>query len=265
MTSAADQVAMLLLEDHVAGCLTHAIASGEGEPYVDEVMAVVRRAPAAGPSAARRQLRGRAAGPRARRMGVPRGGTTTLPRKSIRPPSGRKATARAPAPIPRTSSAAGRRARSAGRGRASAPASRGSRPRAEERLEVLPLQEVPVLALDLGPQPGRALELESHRSARSAGMSRKRACCSDRDLAAAPQDRLPEHRRPFHLEQEGQLARARTSIASTAPSASDGARTMSGRYARRSSSASRSPSVRPANGRSCSRLLTQARRPSRWP
>jgi CsoR family transcriptional regulator, copper-sensing transcriptional repressor len=44
MTSAADQVAMLLLEDHVAGCLTHAIASGEGQPYVDEVMAVVRRA-----------------------------------------------------------------------------------------------------------------------------------------------------------------------------------------------------------------------------
>ena len=43
MTAAADQVAMLLLEDHVAGCLTHAIASGEGEPYVDEVMAVIRR------------------------------------------------------------------------------------------------------------------------------------------------------------------------------------------------------------------------------
>jgi CsoR family transcriptional regulator, copper-sensing transcriptional repressor len=43
MTAAADQVAMLLLEDHVAGCLTHAIASGKGEPYVDEVMAVIRR------------------------------------------------------------------------------------------------------------------------------------------------------------------------------------------------------------------------------
>ncbi len=43
MTAAADQVALLLLEDHVAGCLRHAIESGEGEPYVDEVMEVVRR------------------------------------------------------------------------------------------------------------------------------------------------------------------------------------------------------------------------------
>jgi DNA-binding FrmR family transcriptional regulator len=44
LTAAADQVAMLVLEDHVAGCLAHAIASGEGQPYVDEVMTVVRRA-----------------------------------------------------------------------------------------------------------------------------------------------------------------------------------------------------------------------------
>ena len=44
LTAAADQVAMLVLEDHVAGCLTHAIESGEGQPYVDEVMTVVRRA-----------------------------------------------------------------------------------------------------------------------------------------------------------------------------------------------------------------------------
>jgi DNA-binding FrmR family transcriptional regulator len=44
LTAAADQVAMLVLEDHVAGCLTHAIETGEGQPYVDEVMTVVRRA-----------------------------------------------------------------------------------------------------------------------------------------------------------------------------------------------------------------------------
>jgi CsoR family transcriptional regulator, copper-sensing transcriptional repressor len=44
MTAAADQVGMLLLEDHIDGCLAHAIASGQGEPYVAEVMAVVRRA-----------------------------------------------------------------------------------------------------------------------------------------------------------------------------------------------------------------------------
>jgi DNA-binding FrmR family transcriptional regulator len=34
---------MLVLEDHIAGCLAHAIESGQGEPYVDEVMSVVRR------------------------------------------------------------------------------------------------------------------------------------------------------------------------------------------------------------------------------
>lgn len=44
MTAAADQVAMLVLEDHISGCLTHAIETGEGQPYVDEVMSVVRRA-----------------------------------------------------------------------------------------------------------------------------------------------------------------------------------------------------------------------------
>ena len=44
LTAAADQVALLLLEDHIDGCLTHAIESGEGRPYVDEVMTVVRRA-----------------------------------------------------------------------------------------------------------------------------------------------------------------------------------------------------------------------------
>jgi len=44
MTAAADQVAMLVLEDHIDGCLAHAIESGQGEPYVGEVMQVVRRA-----------------------------------------------------------------------------------------------------------------------------------------------------------------------------------------------------------------------------
>ena len=44
LTAAADQVALLLIEDHVDGCLTHALASGQGEPYIDEVMTVVRRA-----------------------------------------------------------------------------------------------------------------------------------------------------------------------------------------------------------------------------
>jgi DNA-binding FrmR family transcriptional regulator len=44
MTAAADSVALLLLEDHIDGCLAHAIETGQGQPYVDEVMTVVRRA-----------------------------------------------------------------------------------------------------------------------------------------------------------------------------------------------------------------------------
>ena len=44
LTAAADGVALLLLEDHIDGCLTHAVATGHGQPYVDEVMTVVRRA-----------------------------------------------------------------------------------------------------------------------------------------------------------------------------------------------------------------------------
>ena len=43
MTAAADGVALLLLEDHIDGCLAHAIQTGQGQPYVDEVMTVVRR------------------------------------------------------------------------------------------------------------------------------------------------------------------------------------------------------------------------------
>ena len=43
LTAAADQVALLVLEDHIDGCLTHAVETGQGRPYVEEVMAVVRR------------------------------------------------------------------------------------------------------------------------------------------------------------------------------------------------------------------------------
>jgi DNA-binding FrmR family transcriptional regulator len=42
MTAAADEVALLLLEDHVDGCLAHALESGDGAPYINEVMSVVR-------------------------------------------------------------------------------------------------------------------------------------------------------------------------------------------------------------------------------
>ena len=43
LTAAADEVALLLLEDHIDGCLSHALETGQGQPYVDEVMTVVRR------------------------------------------------------------------------------------------------------------------------------------------------------------------------------------------------------------------------------
>lgn len=43
MTSATDQVALLLVEDHIRGCLAHAVDTGEGAAYTDEVMTVVRR------------------------------------------------------------------------------------------------------------------------------------------------------------------------------------------------------------------------------
>jgi DNA-binding FrmR family transcriptional regulator len=43
LTAAADQVALLLVEDHIDGCLSHAIESGQGRPYVDEVMTVMGR------------------------------------------------------------------------------------------------------------------------------------------------------------------------------------------------------------------------------
>lgn len=44
LTAAADEVRLRLLEDHIEGCLAHAIEIGEGQPYIDEVMNVVRRA-----------------------------------------------------------------------------------------------------------------------------------------------------------------------------------------------------------------------------
>jgi CsoR family transcriptional regulator, copper-sensing transcriptional repressor len=43
LTAAADEVGLLLLEDHISGCLAHAIETGQGHAYTDEVMAVVRR------------------------------------------------------------------------------------------------------------------------------------------------------------------------------------------------------------------------------
>jgi len=38
-----DAVTLMLLEDHVAGCLTTAVKTGQAEVYTEEVMEVVRR------------------------------------------------------------------------------------------------------------------------------------------------------------------------------------------------------------------------------
>jgi DNA-binding FrmR family transcriptional regulator len=43
LRAAVDAVSLLLMEDHVAGCLARAVHSGEAETYIEEVMEVVRR------------------------------------------------------------------------------------------------------------------------------------------------------------------------------------------------------------------------------
>jgi DNA-binding FrmR family transcriptional regulator len=43
LRAAIDAVSLLLMEDHVAGCLTTAIKTGDAAVYTEEVMEVVRR------------------------------------------------------------------------------------------------------------------------------------------------------------------------------------------------------------------------------
>lgn len=43
LRAAVDSVSLLLMEDHVAGCLATAVRTGKAEAYTDEVMEVVRR------------------------------------------------------------------------------------------------------------------------------------------------------------------------------------------------------------------------------
>jgi DNA-binding FrmR family transcriptional regulator len=43
LKSAADAVAMLLLEDHLKGCTADAIRHGDGEAHVREVVDIIRR------------------------------------------------------------------------------------------------------------------------------------------------------------------------------------------------------------------------------
>jgi CsoR family transcriptional regulator, copper-sensing transcriptional repressor len=43
LRAAVDAVSLLVMEDHVAGCLRTAVETGEAEAYTEEVMDVVRR------------------------------------------------------------------------------------------------------------------------------------------------------------------------------------------------------------------------------
>ncbi|KRT64592.1 MAG: hypothetical protein XU10_C0001G0041 [Chloroflexi bacterium CSP1-4] len=43
LRAAVDAISLLLMEDHVAGCLRHAVESGDAAAYTEEVMEVVRR------------------------------------------------------------------------------------------------------------------------------------------------------------------------------------------------------------------------------
>ncbi len=43
LRAAIDSVSLLILEDHVAGCLRTAVSTGDAESYTEEVMDVVRR------------------------------------------------------------------------------------------------------------------------------------------------------------------------------------------------------------------------------
>ncbi len=43
LRAAVDAVSLMLMEDHVAGCLTTAVRTGDAQAYTEEVMEVVRR------------------------------------------------------------------------------------------------------------------------------------------------------------------------------------------------------------------------------
>ncbi len=44
LSAAADEVALLILQDHIGGCVADAILEQKGEPYIKELMATIRKA-----------------------------------------------------------------------------------------------------------------------------------------------------------------------------------------------------------------------------
>lgn len=44
LSSAADEVALIILQNHIEGCVTDAIREKRGEDYIEELMATIRKA-----------------------------------------------------------------------------------------------------------------------------------------------------------------------------------------------------------------------------
>ncbi len=44
LASAAEEVSLIILEDHIEGCVSEAVRSGKGEGYIRELMTALRRA-----------------------------------------------------------------------------------------------------------------------------------------------------------------------------------------------------------------------------
>ena len=44
LSSAADEVAMIILQNHIEGCVTEAIREKRGNDYIKELMATIRKA-----------------------------------------------------------------------------------------------------------------------------------------------------------------------------------------------------------------------------
>jgi CsoR family transcriptional regulator, copper-sensing transcriptional repressor len=44
LAAAADEVAMMIMENHIEGCVTNAIRERQGEPYIKELMSTIRKA-----------------------------------------------------------------------------------------------------------------------------------------------------------------------------------------------------------------------------
>ena len=43
LSKAADEVAMIIMENHIEGCVSHAIREQHGAPYIKELMATIRK------------------------------------------------------------------------------------------------------------------------------------------------------------------------------------------------------------------------------